>query len=163
MTLVQRGPGEATRLAGPAVLLGHLPEDAQPTWSFKTRTAMRPNTTAMAKAGLSLDMLVWPLRRRGISALWTGAVRVGRAPSNEVPIPHIDVSKLHARINLENGKATVVDAGSANGTLLNGTRVGANPPRPLVHGDTLQFGPITLRYMETEALLALLRSEKPPR
>lgn len=144
---------------GQAVLVGHLPADAQPTWSFKTRLTLMPNPPGIEKAGLSLDMLCWPLRKRGLSGLLTGALRVGRAPSNEVSLPHIDISKLHARIAFEGSQALLTDAGSANGTTVNGSKLLGTQVAQLRHGDTVGFGPVVLRYLSVAGLMPLLRTQ----
>ena len=72
-------------------------------------------------------------------------VRIGRAPERDVALPaDTSVSRSHARIAYENGRHTVSDDGSSNGTFVNGARVG--DARPLNAGDTLQIGDTAFRY-----------------
>lgn len=49
---------------------------------------------------------------------------IGRAPECDVVIDHDDISRRHALIYREGGQTWIKDLGSANGTILDGTRVG---------------------------------------
>jgi curved DNA-binding protein CbpA len=66
---------------------------------------------------------------------------VGRPPINgpRPPVPLDDpdkfIGRTHASIKLENGKITIQDNGSANGTLLNGQKIAPNQPMPFREGD----------------------------
>ncbi|MEO7913239.1 MAG: FHA domain-containing protein [Roseiflexaceae bacterium] len=48
---------------------------------------------------------------------------IGRSASCDVVIPHSIVSRLHARIELQHDRYVLSDAGSANGTFVNGVRI----------------------------------------
>jgi diguanylate cyclase (GGDEF)-like protein len=70
-------------------------------------------------------------------------LRVGRDHSTDLPLTHVTVSKLHARIAVDaTGQATVFDLKSTNGTAVNGRRVRRAPLRP---GDRLEVGDVPLR------------------
>ncbi len=72
-------------------------------------------------------------------------VRIGRAPERDVALPaDTSVSRSHAKITYENGRHTVSDDGSSNGTFVNGARVG--DARPLNAGDMIQIGDTAFRY-----------------
>jgi len=81
-------------------------------------------------------------------AFWIGpvpAITLGRAAERDISLPlDTTVSRLHARIVFEGGHHVLIDAGSANGTYVNGQRLQA--PRPLRPGDILSLGATTLRY-----------------
>ena len=70
---------------------------------------------------------------------------VGRATEGDVQIEHAKVSRRHAIVFREGGKTWVRDLGSANGTTVNGERVGAKAS-PLVPGDEVGFGPATFSF-----------------
>lgn len=60
------------------------------------------------------------------------SVMLGRAPSNNFVLPFHTVSRHHAlirRLASTSGEFELVDLGSANGTYLDGARVGAQPVR----------------------------------
>ena len=61
-----------------------------------------------------------------------GEVVIGRAPEAEVRLEETAVSRQHAVISLDDGRATIRDLGSQNGTHVDGVRV--NGERPLRSG-----------------------------
>lgn len=68
-----------------------------------------------------------------------GEVTIGRSPENDVVLNDPQVSRLHARIILDEGSVAIEDAGSLNGTYVNGERTGRArllPSDAIVIGDT---------------------------
>ncbi|WP_416983121.1 FHA domain-containing protein [Streptomyces sp. T028] len=81
----------------------------------------------------------------GVHLLHGGQVRVGRSAEADVPLDDPDVSRLHCAVTLSpDGRATVTDLGSTNGTTLDGDRVQARPVR-LAPGALLRVGESALR------------------
>lgn len=72
---------------------------------------------------------------------------VGRGEEADVRIPLQSVSRRHALIWREGGRAWVADLGSANGTTLDGIPVGEDPV-PLEHGSRLVVADATFRWVE---------------
>ena len=72
-----------------------------------------------------------------------GANILGRERGVAVWIDDHAVSRHHARIVVGNGKATVEDLGSKNGTDVNGRRIAK--ATPLADGDEIRIGPATMR------------------
>jgi hypothetical protein len=76
--------------------------------------------------------------------LRVGEQTIGRADTAQVVLGGVDVSRNHARIRWDGSTATITDAGSSNGTVVNGYRLfGAHALRP---GDMLRLGSTELRY-----------------
>jgi hypothetical protein len=98
----------------------------------------------------SLSTLVFPLR----SALHI--VTVGRASGNDVVIPDPSVSRRHALLKRsERGVFLMVDAGSSNGTTVNGQSVlarGHGPPSQLKTGDDVHLGRVACTFVDAPAL-----------
>lgn len=70
-------------------------------------------------------------------------VTIGRAAANEISIPHVTVSRQHAKIAYEDGMFMLSDLGSSNGTFLNDEML--TSPFPLMSGDRIRlFGPEVL-------------------
>ena len=69
--------------------------------------------------------------------------RFGRSAENTVVLDDEFVSSSHAMVLLRDGRWWVRDAGSTNGTMVNGQRVGDETP--LHEGDELQIGRVRLR------------------
>ncbi|MGW0944416.1 FHA domain-containing protein [Streptomyces sp. NPDC002623] len=81
----------------------------------------------------------------GVHLLHGGQVRVGRSADADVPLDDPDVSRLHCAVTLSpEGRVTVADLGSTNGTTLDGTRVQTRPVR-LAPGALLRVGESALR------------------
>ncbi|WP_310436288.1 FHA domain-containing protein [Streptomyces sp. 3330] len=81
----------------------------------------------------------------GVHLLHGGQVRVGRSADADVPLDDPDVSRLHCAITLSpEGRVTVADLGSTNGTTLDGSRIQDRPVR-LVPGALLRVGESALR------------------
>lgn len=67
-------------------------------------------------------------------------VTIGRAAANEISIPHVTVSRQHAKIWYEDGMFVLEDMNSSNGTFLNDQML--TSPFPLMSGDRIRlFGP----------------------
>ncbi|MGA4862103.1 FHA domain-containing protein [Streptomyces lavendulocolor] len=81
----------------------------------------------------------------GVHLLHPGQIRIGRAADADVPLDDPDVSRLHCAVTVaDDGRVTVADLGSTNGTTLDGDEVGARPVR-LTPGALLRLGESTLR------------------
>ena len=112
----------------------------------------RPDTTFVPH--------VHPIRRTGRSV--GHLVSVGRTSNNDVVISDVSVSRFHAFLKegLDN-TLRVQDAGSTNGTRLNGRPVpvqGHGEPSDLKSGDRLRVGHVDLTFLEAELLIRLLRT-----
>ena len=77
-------------------------------------------------------------------------VSIGRMPDCDSVINDSNVSRIHAEVRVVDGRATLLDLKSLNGTRLNGRGV---PPDtfglPLNDGDEVQIGNTTLRFTAT--------------
>jgi S-DNA-T family DNA segregation ATPase FtsK/SpoIIIE len=83
----------------------------------------------------------------GVHLLHPGQVTIGRSAQADVPLDDPDVSRLHLVLTVApDGRATVADRGSTNGTTVDGARVGPEP-RPLAPGALLRIGESTLRLL----------------
>ncbi|MBT2481018.1 FHA domain-containing protein [Streptomyces sp. ISL-94] len=81
----------------------------------------------------------------GVHLLHSGQIRVGRSADADVPLDDPDVSRLHCAVTvLGDGRVTVADLDSTNGTTLDGAAVGPQPVA-LPSGALLRVGESTLR------------------
>jgi hypothetical protein len=98
----------------------------------------------------SLSVLVYPLR----SAVHI--VTLGRAPQCDVVIPDRSISRSHAFLKRgPQGGFLLLDAGSSNGTLVNGANVlakGAGAPTPVKPGDTVRLGRLEFTFVDARGL-----------
>ena len=77
-------------------------------------------------------------------------VRIGRSPQNDVVITDDSVSTTHARLDYDGGGWRLTDLGSTNGTYVEGTRLAAEVPTPLVYGASLRLGGVRLQFRAVE-------------
>ncbi|MGW0468430.1 FtsK/SpoIIIE domain-containing protein [Streptomyces sp. NPDC003027] len=81
----------------------------------------------------------------GVHLLHGGPIRVGRSLDADVPLDDPDVSRVHCTVTVgDDGRVTVADLGSTNGTTLDGAPVGVRPVR-LLPGALLRLGESALR------------------
>jgi hypothetical protein len=81
---------------------------------------------------------------------------VGREESAAIVLAHPRVSKLHAHFRYAGGILTLADAGSKNGTRLNGMPLAAHDEVPVDLGDTIEFGAVTTTIWGIDDLIAAL-------
>jgi FHA domain len=113
-------------------------------------SAVRTESTA------NLSLTAYPVRRNGRSV--SHLITMGRAPDNDVVVPDVSISRFHAFVK-ENGAGNwlLQDAGSTNGTLVNGNSVprqGHGPPAELTSGDDVRLGQVELTFLDSSALVA---------
>ncbi|MEU6775790.1 FtsK/SpoIIIE domain-containing protein [Streptomyces sp. NPDC046759] len=81
----------------------------------------------------------------GVHLLHGGRITVGRSAEADVPLDDPDVSRLHCAVTVgPDGRVSVADLGSTNGTALDGVRVGERPVR-VPAGGLLRIGESALR------------------
>ncbi|MEV0636823.1 FHA domain-containing protein [Streptomyces sp. NPDC050619] len=81
----------------------------------------------------------------GVHLLHGGQIHIGRSADADVPLDDPDVSRLHCAVTVAaDGRVSVADLDSTNGTTLDGTRVGTRPVR-FTPGALLRLGESALR------------------
>jgi FHA domain len=131
------------------------------TWSAAVTADRGYFDAVQAASGPDADSIGFPAycpERR--FRLTGGEVRIGRRSASRGIDPEIDltgppadpgVSRLHAvLIAAPDGSWSVIDPGSANGTLVNGSEIPANEPVPLRDGDRINLGAWTLVTVSRE-------------
>jgi hypothetical protein len=83
-----------------------------------------------------------------------GRITIGRDQDNDIQINHPRVSKLHACFGLAGGLLSLSDAGSKNGTGVNGAQLAAYKVVPVDVGDTIRFGPVSATIWGLDDVLA---------
>lgn len=98
--------------------------------------------------------LVWQMAgQEPVSfALRQERVAVGRDAVNDIRLPEAAVSGRHAVLITRMGQSTVHDLNSSNGSWVNGTRIES---QQLQHGDTLQFGRLSMTFIDESSATAL--------
>ena len=79
------------------------------------------------------------------SALDEEAMSIGRLPGNSIVVNDPDISRRHCVVERWEGRYSVYDLGSRNGTKVNGQRV---QRADLRHGDTITIGKTIVKFLD---------------
>jgi hypothetical protein len=133
--VVRRGIGDLRR----------VPDD-EPFEPGRAHDAYAPRGSASGESELIVEdsEVLAPQTR---FTLRNGETSIGRSAASDIVLKSDDyASGRHAWLTRHGGLLYVEDAGSTNGTFVNGRKtVGATPLR---HGDTVRIGSTTFRYEE---------------
>lgn len=108
-------------------------------------TDLSERPLASRRRGLSF-ILEWP---GGHVALHDGENVIGRESEAAAWIESASVSRRHARILISEGKASLEDLGSKNGTFYRGQRI--TSPVVLANGEEILVGQVPLRFRVSQA------------
>ncbi len=101
-----------------------------------------------------LSVVVFALRQKDGSN--GHLVTLGRDPQHDVVIRDVSVSRFHACAKRDaEGVFLLLDAGSSNGTTVNGVSVpprGAGPPAALKPSDTVRLGQVECTFTDARSL-----------
>ena len=142
------------------VMVGQVPEEIEDAWSY--RTGAVKTVRAVRAATGEVDALIdeswsaWPLLKRAGQA-FSGTILLGRAPTNDIWVPHSSVSKLHARLRLDGAEVLLSDASSSNGTIVNGDAVWAGDEVLVESGDLVRFGACVFQVFSPVHMTAVLQ------
>ena len=158
LPVVARGEAEFAAHVGGWVLVGQIPL-AGAAGIFRTAPLKGPGAvcapTGEIEAMLEEHWTALVIHKKA-QASFADSIFIGRATSNDVCIPHTSVSKLHARVRRAGNDIFLTDAGSSNGTLINGDSVG-DVDVAVGQGDLLRFGSVLMQCFEPHRLHGLLR------
>jgi pSer/pThr/pTyr-binding forkhead associated (FHA) protein len=97
---------------------------------------------------------------QGDLELGSGSLLIGRLPECDVYLQDNLVSRMHARISVQEGGVVLEDLHSSNGVYVNGLRIAHNVA--LREGDRILIGTVEISLFETrEASLQRLRAARP--
>ena len=108
-----------------------------------------PNKLEQHREGENLRLVL--LKKNGgpeIYPLDALPLTIGREPTNAIVLKDNSVSRMHARIDLAEGKVVIADLGSSNGIFVNGAKV---TTFDLTDGDALEIGNFMFSVEKDEA------------
>ncbi len=139
---------------GAAFLLLSSAGFKQPKNASSTEVFLLDLEDEVAERTAGVSVRVFPIQaaKRALNHLIT----LGRAANNDVTISDISVSRFHAFFKRSpTGNFQLYDAGSSNGTIVNGLSVctkETGPPTELHSGDNIRFGQVDVTFLEPDAL-----------
>src|SRR5581483_1370053 len=132
------------RPTGPSQTVVHLEID-----DSKTPTRAPPPVEAARP-------LVLPVRK--VQPVFPSMISIGRTNNNDVVVPDVQVSKVHAYVRTTEGQLEISDAGSRNGTWVAGERLQPKgPPRVLLSGERVRFGTLEFVFFANDVCWSRLR------
>ena len=118
-------------------------------------------TMVTEPAGLSVQQVVGLIGR--VFALAKakfappGPITIGRTPDNDVTIAESSISARHCFARVLGAEVTLTDAGSTNGTFINGVRLPPKKAQKIAEGDVLTLGRFTLAVHTPRGFIRSLR------
>ena len=136
---------ERVQLKGPA-MVDIVTNEKLRTGRFTVTAEIRPGHREATPIG-------WLLLSNGsfVAVRNADPIVIGRSNECDVVLSDPNVSREHTEVRIFNGRATVLDLGSLNGTKLNGRGVPADAlGLPLADGDRIQISTTTIQYSTTD-------------
>ena len=132
-------------------------QDEPPSSLAQKQAAVEPRI-ALRRRLEKDDYFAVPLHKREDSdAMSMDRISVGRAHNKDIVLRHSSISKFHAWFEIDEAHAVyVADAGSTNGTQVNGSALKSKATTALVPGDAIQFGAIETVLCSADVLWSCL-------
>jgi DNA segregation ATPase FtsK/SpoIIIE, S-DNA-T family len=105
-----------------------------------------------------VEVMSGPQRGQSV-AVSNGSYEIGRTEASAICLLHPSVSRSHARLLIDDERTSIVDCDSANGTTVNGIRVGSEPVA-LFAGAVVEIGDIVLAFHDQSRLPAHLQRNR---
>ena len=118
-------------------------------------------TLVTEPAGLSVQAVVgligrvFPLVKGKYSS--PGPISLGRTPDNDVTIAESSISARHCFLRVLGSEISLTDAGSTNGTLVNGVKLAPKKAQNVVEGDVITLGRFNLGFHTPRGFIKTLR------
>ena len=129
------------------------------TPSSRRATATTPiSPSCRPRRPTSAEPLLLEVRKRRNFA--TDEVTVGRMPENDLVLEDVTVSRTHAILRPESltGAWTVRDAGSHNGTFLDGVLIVPGRTMPLLDRARVRFGDVEVSFFQPQGFEQYVRA-----
>ena len=98
---------------------------------------------------------VFPLVKGKYSS--PGPISLGRTPDNDVTIAESSISARHCFVRVLGAEISMTDAGSTNGTLVNGVKLPPKKAQKVIEGDVITMGRFTLSFHTPRGFIKMLR------
>lgn len=98
------------------------------------------------------------VKKRGGANKFLNMITIGRGSSNDVEVKAGEVSKFHAFCTISGGSVSITDAGSTNGTAVNGSPVPHKTSHKLTPGDEVSLGGLLVTFHDPASFYSFLRT-----
>jgi hypothetical protein len=129
---------------------------AMEAFDHETTTLLGGEAYRLGSAGgESQELEIYPLAKKP-GASFADMITVGRTANNDIVLNDVTVSRFHAFFREREGSWVVCDAGSKNGTTVDGHALEARKERPIESGTVVRIGDIETRFFSAEELFVIL-------
>ncbi len=145
-------------LVGSAIKSGIISSAGANADTLNTTQIFEPSRSqgVSISASESLKHAIYPMVKGEYPATPRGAFYIGRINGNDMIMPDYAISKRHAIIDIKEGAYFIRDAGSTNGTRLNGSRLSKKPVQ-LRDKDVVAFARYEFTFLYPKSLYNMLR------
>ena len=145
-------------LVGSAIRSGIISSSGMGNDTLNSTQIFEPSKSEISSlpASESLKHAIYPLVKGEYPATPRGAFYIGRINGNDMIMPDYAISKRHAIIDIEDGLYYIRDAGSTNGTKVNGERLGKKRAR-LHDKDVVGFARYEFTFLYPKSLYNMLK------
>ena len=148
-TLGSMGGRVASHFSDPVLIRPPTEHDVEQA-SFRTEMSNRAGFIGSEAFGtvssLPPESEILPLKKRP-GGLFPNQIGVGRVGNVDVQIAHASVSKYHAFFAKADGVWHIADAGSKNGTFVDGSRLVPKKSVPLSNRARIRFGEVEVIFV----------------
>ena len=125
------------------------PEKPGRTVSYDLMQSTAPGTPPPERDKRAPLML---LAVRKVIGTFPNMITLGRTANNDIVVPDVSVSKFHAWFQRSGDRVEVSDAGSKNGTAVNGETLPPRGARVLLKlGDKIRFARVEVTFLDAGA------------
>jgi two-component system cell cycle response regulator len=128
--------------------------------SIVTSDTFKGRLKAADEAPPALVILMGPTGYVGKQfALTVAEMVIGRSVESHVFIDDKSVSRAHAQIRVSGNEVVIMDMGSSNKTLINGTLLNPMTPQKLKNNDQIKTGNVIFKFLERGNIEAITNKE----
>lgn len=98
------------------------------------------------------------VKKRPGSNPFKSMITIGRADHNDIQVKAGEISKFHCYLTTGPDGVSITDAGSTNGTTVNGAPLVPKQPHKLAAGDEVALGGVLVAYHDPGTFYEFLRS-----
>jgi hypothetical protein len=130
-------------------------EDEDDDFQFRTRSGITSNTVG---GGEPLAIPIEKIKSNGFMQ----KITLGRTSNNDIILDDASVSRFHAWVEEVSGVFYYADAGSRNGSLVDGKRIEAKVKIQLKNGTKLRVGSVELIFYVPDEFFKMLKRRGEP-
>jgi len=137
-----------------------MSDDASEKTSILSSDTFKGKIKASSEAPPALVVLIGPTGYVGRQfPILSEEMTIGRSVEANIFIDEPSVSRIHAKVFLQNQVVEICDLGSSNKTTLNGKQLNPNEMHAIKNNDQIKMGNVIFKYLEKGNIEAIANQE----